>query len=419
MALAPGRVVLACGATLTACVAFWAAQGDQTWDVRRHLAVYAVAFAAYVVATRAGERLQGRALGAALLAAMAWRAILVASPPLLSDDVYRAVWEGRIQNHGGNPYEWMDRPEADRWIFLRDDVWDGVNHKFYTAIYPPLWQLAARLVAAVSDTIWAMKAFLAGCEVLCLFLLAHALRREGAPPGRLLILAWSPLALVEVAGSGHNEPFGALFLVAALILVQHGSGLAAAVAAALGAQAKILPGLVALAWLRRFRPWHVLVAAVVAALLVAPYAAAGAGLLDSLTKFSRYWRFNDTVFALLAAVAPTYDLAVGAATILLAALAVGLGVAGANPVPSALAVVAGSLILSPNVLPWYALWLVPLLVLRPDPGLLLFTGTVQLAYLVYPVWMAGARWHLGWDVRAIEYLPCVALSLWSWRRGRG
>jgi hypothetical protein len=419
MAWPPGRVVLACGLALSACVAYWASQGDQTWDVRLHLAVYAVAFAAYVIAARAAESLGGRALAAALLAAVAWRAVLVAAPPLLSDDVYRAVWEGRIQNHGGNPYEWMDRPEADRWISLRDGVWEGVNHKFYTAIYPPLWQLTARLVARASDTVWAMKAFLVGCELLCLPLLAHGLERRGLPPGRLLILAWSPLALVEVAGSGHNEPFGALFVLAGLVLIERGSGLGAAVAAALGAQAKLLPGLIALAWARRFRVWHVVVAAVVAAALVVPYASAGHGMVDSLTKFGRYWRFNETAFAVLAAVAPTYDLALGASTVLLALVAVSLGVAGVAPAPAALGVVAASLVLSPNVLPWYALWLVPLLVLRPEPGLLLFTGTVELAYLVYPVWLSGEQWHLGWDVRAVEYLPCLAVTLWSWRRRRG
>src|SRR6185436_19949743 len=174
--------------------AYWALSGDQTWDVRRHLAVYAAAFAAYLLALRAADRLGPRGLAAAVVAAVAWRAALVAAPPLLSDDVYRAVWEGRIQNHGGNPYEWMDRPEADRWTSLRDGVWAEVNHKFYTAIYPPLWQIAARLVNAVSDSVWGMKAFLSACDLLCLPLLAAGLERRGLPPGRLLVLAWSPLA---------------------------------------------------------------------------------------------------------------------------------------------------------------------------------------------------------------------------------
>ena len=45
-----------------------------------------------------------------------------------------------------------------------------------------------------------MKAFLAACEMLALWPLAALLRRRKLPAGRLLVLAWSPLALVETAG---------------------------------------------------------------------------------------------------------------------------------------------------------------------------------------------------------------------------
>ena len=81
-----------------------------------------------------------------------------------------------------------------------------------------------------------------------------------------------------------------------------------------------------------------------------------------------------------------------------------------------------ALLLGPNVLPWYALWLLPLLVLRDEPAALLFTGTVSLAYLVYPDWQSGEPWRLGWGWRALEYGPCAAVALRTWtgpRRGGG
>jgi hypothetical protein len=58
-------------------------------------------------------------------------------------------------------------------------------------------------------------------------------------------------------------------------------------------------------------------------------------------------------------------------------------------------------------------------VLREVPALLLFTATVQLAYLVYPAWLAGEPWRLGWHVRALEYLPCVAVAVSGLARARG
>ena len=70
-------------------------------------------------------------------------------------------------------------------------------------------------------------------------------------------------------------------------------------------------------------------------------------------------------------------------------LALGLAWRRTEPVAAAIAVVAASLLLGPNVLPWYALWFLPLLVVRDEPAALLFTGTAALAYLVYPAWQSG------------------------------
>jgi hypothetical protein len=401
------RLLLAAGAAvLTACVVAWARRGDQTGDVAAFLGWFGGAFMAYLATLRLASVLSPRALLVCLIFAGAWRVVLVLAPPLLSDDVYRSVWEGRVQLHGGNPYAWSDRPDAPRWAALRDDVWQRMNHRGYAAVYPPLWQIVARSVAAVSDSVTAMKAFLAACEMLALWPLAVLLRRRGLPPGRLLVLAWSPLALVETAGSGHNEAFGVLLLSSSLALVEDGRPLASAVAAALGFQAKLLPGLVAVAWARRYRTSHVAAAVVVAALLVWPYWSAGRGLLLSLSKYAEFWTFNETLFAPLD-VLLGHGAAVRVGVALSVAVALALAWRETEPVAAATVVVACVIALSPNVLPWYALWFLPLIVVRDEPAALLFTGTVALAYLVHVGWRSGETWQIGWGIRALEYVPCL------------
>ncbi|HET9316446.1 MAG TPA: glycosyltransferase 87 family protein [Vicinamibacteria bacterium] len=398
------------GAVLSACVLAWALQGDQTRRIGSHLAVYGIAFAAYLSALAAARGLTSRGLRVALAVAVLWRLALVAAPPLLSDDVNRSVWEGRVQLHGGNPYAWSDRPEADRWSHLRDEVWSGMNHRDYTAVYPPLWQLTCRAVAAVSDRVAAFKLFLATCELIALWPLASVLRRRGLPRERLLVLAWSPLALVEIAGSGHNEGLALLLLALSWAAVESGRSWASALAAAFGAQVKLVPALVAVSWARRYRWWHALGALATSALLFVPYlAATGEDLTRSLRSLSRYWRFNETLFAPLAATLG-HDAAVRVGVLLAVALAIALASRRTDPAASGLAVAAAMLLLSPNVLPWYALWLLPFLVVRDEPAALLFTGTVALAYLVYPAWLAGEPWRLGWGWRALEYLPCVLVA---------
>ena len=378
-----------------------------------HLGLFGLAFAAYLVALAASRGLSRRGLLLCLGVAVLWRAVLVAAPPLLSNDINRYVWEGRVQVHGGNPYRWSDRPESPRWLPLRDAVYDGLNHKDYTAVYPPLFVLATRGVVAVHDSFTAMKAFLVACELATIGALALVLRRRRLPLERLLVLAWSPLALVEIAGSGHNEAFGMLWMVLALLALDADRPLLSALAASAGFLTKYLPGLVAAAWARRYRWWHVLAGGALVAALVAVYLDPGSKktMLLSLSKYAQFWRFNETLFAPLAALLGSHAAAVRAGALLTLALALVLAWRRTEPVAAATAVVVASLLLAPNVLPWYALWLLPLLVLRDEPAALLFTGTVSLAYVVYPDWQSGEPWKLGWGWRALEYGPCALVAL--------
>ncbi len=446
---------------LGAGAAAWAATGDQTRDVPRHLALWALAWSGYAAALLGAQGISARGLRAMLGAALLCRLALIGSTPLLSDDVYRYVWEGRVQLHGGNPYAWADRPAAEKWSALRDDVWRGVNWKEYGAIYPPLWQLAARALVRVHDSVATMKLFLVLCEVASWRLLALALRRRGLPRERLLIAALSPLALVEIAGSGHNEALGLLLLAATLLALDSGRTLSAGLLVALACQAKLVPALIAAAWARRFRPRDVFAAALVAAALVLPYAGAGPDLLRSLQAYGREWRFNETGFALLA-LAPGGRAWPGRlALVLLGLLAARLAWRRVEALQAGLTVLVAWLVLMPSVLPWYALWLLPFLVLttaaaprshgrhthadgeskpaasepqasQPQRGMLLgpdtsplavaafvFTGTVGLAYLVYPGFLAGGVWQVGWGVRALEYGPCLLAAWWAARRAHG
>jgi hypothetical protein len=190
------------------------------------------------------------------------------------------------------------------------------------------------------------------------------------------------------------------------------------VAAALGLQAKFLPGLVALAWARRYRPRQLLLAAGATVLVALPYASAGRVFWLSLSKYASFWRFNETLFAALLALVGSHRAAALTAAALVVALALVLAAARTEPVAAGIAVVAASLLLGPNVLPWYALWFLPFLVVRPEPAALLFTGTVAFAYLVYPAWQSGERWEVGWGIRALEYGPCLVVAVVTARERR-
>ena len=69
------------------------------------------------------------------------------APPLLSTDIYRYVWDGRVQLAGINPYRYV--PAADQLAFLRDAaVYPHINRADYAqTVYPPAAQVIFALAA--------------------------------------------------------------------------------------------------------------------------------------------------------------------------------------------------------------------------------------------------------------------------------
>jgi hypothetical protein len=72
----------------------------------------------------------------------------------VSNDLYRYIWEGYIQNHGFNPYLLAPNDPAHEALIQGDmaAIWSQINHKDLSAAYPPLVMLLFRALAAISPT---------------------------------------------------------------------------------------------------------------------------------------------------------------------------------------------------------------------------------------------------------------------------
>jgi hypothetical protein len=96
----------------------------------------AIMMAGYFLALRGNASFELVAVVAVVI-----RILLLGQAP--GDDIYRYIWEGRLILERINPY--LHAPDAERLIALRDYLWEAVEHKSITAIYPPLaeWLFAA------------------------------------------------------------------------------------------------------------------------------------------------------------------------------------------------------------------------------------------------------------------------------------
>ena len=108
------------------------------------------------------------------------RLLVLAPFPLTSIDIFRYVWDGRIQAAGFNPFSHV--PAAPELRMLRDDViFPYVDKADYAVtIYPPASQLLFLLVTRVHESVIAMKVALVAFESR-----HHCGRdRVASPPGQ-------------------------------------------------------------------------------------------------------------------------------------------------------------------------------------------------------------------------------------------
>ena len=320
-----------------------------------------------------------------LVVALAARALLAFDVPTLSDDAYRFVWDGRVQAEGINPYRHTPAGQGVR--HLRDwEVFTEVNRPYTRTVYPPADQLAFRAAHAVAgDGVVRVKLFLLAVEAAVVALLLVLLARTGRSPGRVALYVWHPLAVVEIASSGHLEPLLLALTLAALLLWDARRRVSAGAALGAAALTKFVP-LVLAPFLLRRGGWRLAAAAAVTGLLLyLPYAGAGALVLGSVGSYADE-QFGAGLFRWLTYVGlPESPVRV----LLLAGLASGVLWSALRP-PSDLAgacryaalLLGGALLASHNVQPWYLLWVLPFLCVAPFSGLLWATATVSLFYLV-------------------------------------
>jgi hypothetical protein len=334
------------------------------------------------------------------------------------------VWDGRVQAAGINPYRHV--PADRRLLRLRDwQVFTRVNRPHVRTLYPPADEvtfLAAHEVAGDGIVPW--KLSMLTLEAAAVALLLVLLTRARVSRGRVVLYAWHPIAIVEIAGSGHPDPIMLVPLLATLLLWDTHRRVAAGVALGVAALAKFVPVLAAPFLARRLGGRFLLAGAATATALYLPYIGAGTDTLGSVSTFVYQTTGSGPYTWLLAAGVERSAALAG----LLVALAAGVAWAAARP-PGDLAgacrltalLLGGALLASHTVLPWYLLWVLPLLCVAPVPALLWACGTAPVLYLAMPpdrILPPDTATAVVWGP-TLALLALDAIRSWSRRRSTG
>ncbi len=359
----------------------------------------------------------GTRLGWIVGFAIVFRLLALGDPPSLSSDIHRYAWDGRVQRSGLSPY--AHAPGAPEVAALADaTIHPRINRPTARTIYPPGAQLLYRLLPYDIDVI---RGVMIAFDLLSILLIARLLAMLGLDPGRVVLYAWCPFVVYEVANNGHLEAAMLPLLIGAVIAWHRGHRRLIGALLGFAAAMKLYPALAFVA-LGKPDPRRVLIGliAVPAGLYLIYGWAIGAQVFGFLPDYLRSAEDHNiglraALEGLLFGLPHAREVAFGLCNLLLLGGAAVLWRRGGRPEDLLPAAIGLYLLTLPTALhPWYALWLVPWLCIRPRAAWLWLLAALPLSYLKY----ATADGVMPAWVRPLEFVPTFALLAWAAWGGR-
>jgi hypothetical protein len=340
-----------------------------------------------------------------------FRVFLVPTDPVvLSNDMYRYIWDGRVQQNGINPY--LYPPSSKQLESLRDDkIFPHINRKDYPTIYPAGAQIFFRVShALVGDRIFGFKGLMVFFDMATVLVLLALLRFYGFEAARIFIYAWNPLVIFEIGYSGHLEGLMVFFMVLAFYLSAKKKKTLAVITLAFSCATKLYPALMLPTLLNRgerIKGTAIFLCSLL--VLYLPFLNAGKKITGFLPIYLKnpYESFNLGLKYLVMRLFPGWDYLVISKIFILILTATGIFFffkekSKEQHLYYAYVLIGLLIILMPASLhPWYVVMLIPFLVFFPSGAWLMFTGTVALSYLKYAT-QAGI---MSDKVLFMEYLP--------------
>lgn len=402
---------------------------DIFWLIKLALAQSALYLVAAWAITRARLTSHSTLLIVIVFAAL-FRLSILYKPPFLSDDIYRYVWDGRVQAAGINPYEYV--PADARLAGLRDEViYSKINRRdFAHTIYPPLAQAIFGGTTRVSESVAWMKATMVGFEALTILALMGLLVSFGLPLQRVVIYAWHPLIVWEFAGSGHVDSAVIAFVCIALYARRRQLETATGIALGCAVLVKLFPVVLFPALYRRWG-WRMPAAfALTIVIGYLPYLSVGwrgaLGYLpgyaqeEGLQSGSRFLLLNVARHLFGEANVPSFVFIIFAVLTLALIAAWSLfrpEDSDASFVKRAFVLASAFILLLSPRYEWYFAWLVPFLCFVPLAPVFALTATGFMLYLLWFEEKPNQTIVVHLYLYAVFVLMCI-FSLWG-RQHRG
>jgi hypothetical protein len=191
-------------------------------------------------------------VGLIVIGGIVLQVLALTGPPRNSSDLYRYIWDGRVQAAGIDPY--LYAPGDAGVARLRDDfLWSGtgtgtghyvdcvpdrqvqadpadslvagctkLNRPKVQTVYPPVAEAyftAVQLIAPADDSTTPLQAGAAVLATATTVILLFGLRRIGKDPRLAALWAWCPTVALEAGQNGHVDVLGVAITAVALLVL--------------------------------------------------------------------------------------------------------------------------------------------------------------------------------------------------------
>jgi hypothetical protein len=384
------------------------------------LALYAGAVLSYAALLVLEVRRRALRPGTVFAVVAALATLAVAVGPHYSLDLWAYATYGRVAAvHHENPYV---HPPAE---FPGDPAVKRMSKQYVNtrSVYGPFFTAISAAGMWAFRTPLQMRLFFQIVAAMLVLLLVAFVWRRTRDPAAIAFFGLHPVVTTGVVNGGHNDALVACAILGAVLLAMKRRPALAGATLALGALVKItallgLAGIAIWTWRRHGARAGALTAASGAVVTVAGYLAGGGSAALEPLRTASHFISRTSVWLLVRKAEPSL---VRFALPVVVVLAVALALRARNAAMAATLSLAAYLTLGSYVLPWYVLWVLPLVAVMPRwelrAGVAVLAVFLQLEYFALPGFPGSVMHRIALDtLHPLGPLMACALVWMTYRR---
>jgi alpha-1,6-mannosyltransferase len=271
------------------------------------ISAYSLMWIGYLVLIKLGEDFGKYLFGLGLIL----RVLLLFALPVLSDDFYRFIWDGKLLMNGENPFEHLPADYLNQGLEgIDSELYNRLNSPEYFAIYPPVNQFVFWVAASVSGdnlllAVNLMRAPILLADIGIYILLKKWNERKKLSSNIALLYFLNPLVILELTGNLHFEGVMMFFVLLGIVGFQSEKHIKGAISWTLAICSKLLP-LMYLPTLLVYTKWRKVIIsysliAVITLVLFLPLFSLEfiKGLSSSVGLYFQKFEFNASIYFLV------------------------------------------------------------------------------------------------------------------------